>query len=79
MKSKYPLVARLFFALAITGVILTPALFASLALYDTAIDDAHGGGAGTLPYAAALTAPEVFDGSNYRGLRLWSYRRRCHL
>jgi len=64
MKSKYPLVARLFFALAITGVILTPALFASLALYDTAIDDAHGGGAGTLPYAAALTAPEVFDGSN---------------
>ncbi len=56
--------SRLFSALAIIGVILTPASFASLALYDTAIDDAHGGGAGILPYASALTTPAVFDGSN---------------
>jgi hypothetical protein len=64
MKFKYPFVSRLFLALAISGVIFIPASFASLALYDTAIADAHGGGAGTLPYAAALDTPEVFDGSN---------------
>ena len=64
MKSKYAFGARLFFALAITGVILPPASFASLVLYDAAIDDAHGGGAGTLPYAAVLTTPKVFDGTN---------------
>ena len=64
MKSKFPFVGRLFSAIAIAGVILTPASFASLALYDTAIDDAHGGGAGTLPYAAVLKTPVVFDGTN---------------
>ena len=47
-----------------TGVILPSASFASLDLYDTAIDDAHGGGAGTLPYAAVLKTPKVFDGTN---------------
>lgn len=64
MKSKCPTVSRLVLALATSGVIFSPSSFADLALYDTAIDSAHGGGAGTLPYAAALITPEVFDGTN---------------
>ena len=64
MKFKDSFLIRLFNAISIAGAILTPASFASLALYDTEISDAHGGGAGALPYAAVLTTPAVFDGTN---------------
>ena len=36
----------------------------SFALYDSEISEAHGGGAGNLPYEAVLTTPAVFDGTN---------------
>ena len=64
MKSKFSLVSRSFLALLVAGAILPPASIASLALYDTAINDGHGGGTGTLPYSAALITPQVFDGIN---------------
>lgn len=56
--------AKLFSAIVVAGAFLTPASFAGLTLYDTAISDGHGGGAGTLPYASVLTTPVVFDGTN---------------
>lgn len=62
MKLVLPLVARLSFALAIPGLILTPSSLASLSLYDASIAADHDGGAGPLPYAAALTTAAVFDG-----------------
>ena len=43
---------------------MSSAAFASLAFYDAEISDAHGGGAGALPYASVLTTPAVFDGTN---------------
>jgi hypothetical protein len=64
MKFKIPFLAKLFNAMAIPGIILAPASFASLALYDSEISEAHGGGAGNLPYEAVLTTPAVFDGTN---------------
>ena len=64
MKSKYSLLVSFFKAIVITGAALSPASFASLAFYDAEISDAHGGGAGTLPYASVLTTPAVFDGTN---------------
>ena len=64
MKFKLPFLAKLFNAMAIPGIILAPASFASLALYDSEINEAHGGGAGNLPYEAVLTTPAVFDGTN---------------
>jgi len=64
MKSKYSLLVSFFNAIVITGAALSPASFASLAFYDAEISDAHGGGAGTLPYASVLTTPAVFDGTN---------------
>ena len=64
MEFKDPFLIRLFNAILIAGAILTPASFANFASYDGEISDAHDGGAGTLPYAAILTTPAVFDGSN---------------
>ena len=46
MKLVLPLVARLSFALAIPGLILTPSSLASLSLYDASIAADHDGGAG---------------------------------
>jgi hypothetical protein len=64
MKSKNSFLVRLFSAIVITGAALSSAAFASLAFYDAEISDAHGGGAGTLPYASVLTTPAIFDGTN---------------
>ena len=63
MEPKLSLPARLSLALVIPGLILSPTSFASLAIYDATIAAEHGGGAGVLPYAAALTEEAVFDGS----------------
>ena len=64
MKFKDSFLIQLFTTVSIAAAILIPASFASLASYDGEISDAHGGGAGTLPYAAVLTTPAVFDGTN---------------
>ncbi|MCP5110786.1 MAG: LamG domain-containing protein, partial [bacterium] len=63
METKLSLPARLSLALVIPGLIFSPTSFASLAIYDSTIAAEHNGGAGTLPYAAALTEAAVFDGS----------------
>ena len=63
MESTLSLPARLALVLVIPGLILSPTSFASLAIYDATIAAEHDGGAGSLPYAAALTEAAVFDGS----------------
>ncbi|MFT5042882.1 MAG: hypothetical protein ACI8TX_003875, partial [Hyphomicrobiaceae bacterium] len=62
MNFQLPLIARLFFALVIPGLIATPNSFANLAIYDATVAADHDEGAGTLPYAAALTEAADFDG-----------------
>ena len=72
-------VAIISLGLVLASLLPFSILKGDLAQYDAAIAEDHGDGAGTLPYEATLTEPQIYDSTGGTEIRFRRDHGQCDL